>query len=449
MKVFLFAVLTLMFSIQVFAKKDYANQIRFPVKTFKLKNGMEVLVHENYTTPLVSFHQWYHVGSRDEKPGMTGIAHFFEHMMFKGTKKYTSDDFENLIQSNGGTNNAFTTYDYTGYYVDLPASKIELIFKMESDRMVNLIFDPVAIQSEREVVKEERRFRLENSVRGYMNEATFGSVFKVHPYRWPVIGYMKDLNSISLEQFKNFYRTYYAPNNSVLVVSGAVSFEKVKELTEKYYAEIPAQEIPKQEYPKEPEQNGQRTVTLRKDVQSPYFSLAYKSVEAGHKDQFAFDLLSNILSEGPSSRLYKRLVYKEQLVSSIYAYAYTPASPGIFNVFASVKPGVDMGKALKSVYSELYKLRNQKVTEAELQKAKNQVVKSYVDSLKTISGKARAMAVNQILFGNYAVMFDDIDKYLAVTTDDIQRVAKTYLQPQKRSLIRVLPKNKKMYGYNN
>ena len=422
--------------------KDYAQQIRFPVTKWTLDNGLEILVHEDYSTPLVSFHQWYRVGSRNEQPGMTGIAHFFEHLMFKGTKKFTSEDFEHLIQSNGGTNNAFTSYDYTGYYVDLPASKIDVIFKMESDRMTNLIFDPTSIQSEREVVKEERRYRLDNNVSGYMNEATFASVFKVHPYRWPIIGSMKDLNAITLEQFKDFYRTYYSPNNSILVIAGAVSAKKVKALAEKYYASIPAQKIPNAKIPVEPEQKGQRSVTLRKDVQNPYFTMAYKAVEAGHKDQYAFDLLSNILSEGPSSRLYKRLVYKEQLVSSIYSYAYTPKNPGLFRVVGSVKPDASLRKAIKSINSELYKIRTKKVSAKELQKAKNQVVKSYVDALKTVSGKARAIATNQILFGNYEVMFEDIDKYLAVTEDDILRVAKKYLQPRKRSLIRVLPKVK-------
>ncbi|MCB9026708.1 MAG: insulinase family protein [Bdellovibrionaceae bacterium] len=418
---------------------DYAKQVQFPVTKFKLDNGLEILVHEDFTTPLVSFNQWYRVGSRNEKPGMTGIAHFFEHLMFKGTPQFSSDDFENLIQSNGGTNNAFTTYDYTGYYVDLPASKIDLIFKIESDRMVNLIFNPVSIQSEREVVKEERRFRTENSVFGYMNEATFASVFKVHPYRWPVIGSMKDLNAVTLDQFKDFYRTYYAPNNSIVVIVGAVSAKKVKELADKYYAPIPSQKLPELNIPPEPEQKGQRVVTLRKDVQNPYFAISYKTVGAGHKDQYALDLLSNILSEGTSSRLYKRLVYNEQLVSSINSYDYTPKDAGIFTVNATVKSDVDLNKAIKSVYSELYNLRNKTVTADELQKAKNQVIKSYVDSLKTISGKARALATNQILFGNYEVMFEDINKYLAVTEEDIQRVANTYLQPQRRSLIKVLP----------
>ncbi len=437
--VFLF-VSSVSFATQI--QKDYSKQIEFPVKEFKLDNGLTILVHEDFSTPLVSFHQWYRVGSRNEKPGMTGIAHFFEHLMFKGTKKFSSDDFENLIQSNGGTNNAFTSYDYTGYYVDLPASKIEIIFQMESDRMTNLLFDPVSIQSEREVVKEERRFRLENRVEGYLSEATFASVFKVHPYRWPVIGYMEDLNSITLEQFQDFYRTYYSPNNSILVVAGAVNFDKIKKLATKYYGKIPSQIIPESIFPEEPEQKEKRTVVLEKEIQNPYFSLAYKAVEAGHKDQYAFDLLSNILSEGSSSRLYKRMVYQEQIVSSIYSYAYTPANKGLFNITASVKPKANINAAIRSAYSEVEKLKRHKVTPRELEKAKNQVVKSYVDALKTVSGKARAIASNQILFGDYKVMFEDINKYLQVTEDDIYRVANTYLNERRSTVVKVIPQTK-------
>jgi zinc protease len=421
------------------AQVDYKKKIHLDVKTFNLANGLEVLVHEDHTTPLVSFQQWYRVGSRNEKPGMTGIAHFFEHLMFKGTKKFSSDDFENLIQANGGANNAFTTFDYTGYYVDLPASKIEIIFQIESDRMINLLFDPVSIQSEREVVKEERRFRLENRVEGYLSEAVFASVFKVHPYKWPVIGSMADLNSISLEQFQDFYKTYYSPNNSIIVIAGAVQFSKVKDLIQKYFGSIPGQTVPPLNVTQEPEQKSQRLVTLKKDIQNPYFTIAYKAVPAGHKDQYVMDLLSNILSEGPSSRLYKKMVYKEQLATSIYSYAYTPIDSGIFNITSSLKPGKSLDKSIELVLSEIEKLKTQAVSSEELTKAKNQVIKSYVDSLKTVSGKARAIATNQIMFGDYKVMLDDLDKYMAVTADDIQRVSRNYFTRDKSSIVKVVP----------
>ena len=189
----------------VFASQN----LELKVEKYKLKNGLTVLLHQDKSTPVVSFHQWYRVGSRNESIGRTGLAHFFEHLMFKGTKKYSGKEFEKLIKLNGGSNNAFTSFDYTGYYVNLPAGKIDKILDIESDRMQNLLFDPKTIQSEREVVKEERRYRVENRVQGYLREALFSTVFKVHPYNWPVIGSMKDLNAASIDDLKKFYKVHY------------------------------------------------------------------------------------------------------------------------------------------------------------------------------------------------------------------------------------------------
>ena len=220
------------------ASASLVKKINFPVEKIKLKNGMTVLLHQDRSIPMISFHQWYRVGSRHEKPGRTGLAHFFEHLMFKGTKKISRDQLEVLIQANGGSNNAFTSRDYTGYYVDFPSGQLELAMQIESDRMRNLIFDMAAIQSEREVVKEERRMRVEDSVDGSIMEATYSTVFKAHPYRWPVIGYMADLNAATIEDLKEFYRAYYAPNNTVLVVAGDFELSKAKSLVNKYYGSI-------------------------------------------------------------------------------------------------------------------------------------------------------------------------------------------------------------------
>ncbi len=419
-----------------------AFNLEFEVEKYKLKNGLTVLLYEDHSLPIVSFHQWFRVGSKDEKPGLTGLAHFFEHLMFKGSKKYPDRGFDKALKANGGTNNAFTSLDYTGYYENIPSDKIELILDAESDRMVNLIFKQNDINSEREVVKEERRLRTENSVRGYMWEAMFKTVFKVHPYRWPVIGSMKDLNRASMDDMKSFYKTFYAPNNAVLVVAGDINKSKVKKLIEKKYAHIPSQKLPERKYTKEPDQKGQRNTTLRKSVQSPYLSVVFKAPKAGDQEAFAFDMLSSILGEGSSSRLYKRMVYRDQVASSVSAYAYTPEEPGIFNVFVSGKPGADIEALKKSVFGELYRLRTFKVTDKELEKAKNQLMFSYVDDLKTVHGKARALASSEILFQDFKHMFKDINKYMSVTKEQIQEVAKKYLTPAQRSLVVVLPKEK-------
>ncbi|MCB0408166.1 MAG: insulinase family protein, partial [Bdellovibrionales bacterium] len=263
-----------------------------------------------------------------------------------------------------------------------------------------------------------------------------------HPYKWPVIGYMSDLNAATMKDIKDFYRIHYAPNNAVVVVAGAVNTGKVKSLIEKYYGGIEAQELPKKVYRQEPKQMGQRTLNLTKQVQAPIFAVMYRAAQAGQVDAYTMDLLSNILSNGNSSRLYSRLVYRSQLTSSISTYNFTPQEPGIFQVTGVMKPGVDMEKALTAVYGELYRIRKELVSEKELEKAKNQVMFDYVSSLKTVAGKAQAMAVNEIIHRDYSELFKDLEKYQAVTREDIKKAAETYLMPEQRSVIRVRPVQK-------
>ncbi len=416
-----------------------STQIRFPVEKYVLDNGLTVLIHEDHSLPILSFHQWFRVGSKDEQPGRTGLAHFFEHLMFKGTTKYDGDEFDRMIQANGGSNNAFTSKDYTGYYVNLPSDKLELAIDIESDRMRNLVFDQKEIDSEREVVKEERRFRVDNSIMGFLNEQIFATVFKVHPYKWPVIGYMKDLNAASMDDMKEFYRVHYAPNNAVVVIAGAVSASKAKKLVDKYYGNIPSQRLPERKFAQEPKQSGGRIVNLTRSVQAPMFAVLYPAPKAGEADAFTLDLLSNIMSNGNSSRLYNRLVYRSELLDSISTSNYTPQEPGLFQIIGTMKPGADMEKALNAVYGELYRMRTALVSDLELEKAKNQVMFDYVSGLKTIAGKAQALAANEIIFGDYSQMFKDLARYQSVTKEDIKSAASRYLMPEQRSLVRVRP----------
>lgn len=424
--------------------QDLSQLIKLPVEKYQLENGMTVLLHEDHTVPTVSVHQWYRVGSRNERPGRTGLAHFFEHLMFKGTQKYPSGVFDDIIQANGGTNNAFTSMDFTGYYVNIPPQALELILDIESDRMVNLVLQKDGVQAEREVVKEERRFRVENSVYGSMNEAMYRTVYKVHPYRWPVIGYMADLNAASMDDLKEFYRIYYSPNNSVLVISGDFDSSKAKELIQKYYAKISSQPLPELNLASEPEQKGQRNTTVTKDVQNPYFTVAFRTVEAGSHEAYALDLLANILGAGDSSRMYKRLVYKEQIATSVSVSSYMPKDPGTFSISVAVKPGGDIEQAIRSVYGELYRARTNEIMDEELAKAKNQVMKSYVDNMKTVYGRAELLAVNEILFNDYTRAFEDLNKYNGVSKEQVMEVAKKYLLPLRRSVIRVQPKSSQL-----
>lgn len=427
---------------------DIGSQIRFPVEKYTLPNGLVVLLAEDHSAPIVSYHTWFRVGSKDEEPGYTGIAHLFEHMMFKGAKRYTGAQFDTILQANGATNNAFTSYDYTGYYENLPSSKLELVIDIESDRMANLQVTEANLKSEREVVKEERRYRVDNNPSGILNEVLYGTAFRVHPYRWPVIGYMTDLNNINLAKSIEFYRQFYAPNNAIIVVSGDFNSSEAKKLIERYYGKIPAQEIKRRARPPEPPVTSPRTQFVSKDVQSVTFAISYHTPKAGEEDAYALDLLSNIMGRGASSRLYKRLVYKDQVASGVSAYNYTKQDSGLFTFRVSLKPGANFGQAQRAVYGEVWRPRNILVSEAELEMAKNQTMKDYVDGLKTVYGRAQALAVNEVLFGDYGRLFTDLDRYNRVTREQIRAVAAKYLVPEKSVLAVLRPNRSKTQSDN-
>ncbi len=420
--------------------KDSGLKISLPVTKFKLKNGLTVLLLEDRSVPMVSYHTWYKVGSRNESPGVTGAAHMLEHMMFKGAKKYDGKAFDRIFHENGIVNNAFTTNDYTGFYENLPSNKLELVMDMEVDRMSSLSIYPDDLKSEKEVVKEERRWRVDNNPMGLLRELTNDTIFKTHPYRWPVIGVMKDIENYDAEKLRFFYNSYYGPNNAVLVLVGDFDTRRAKAMIEKHYNQLPARPIPDLKISMEPEQTVQRNAVLRKDVQNSSFLVAFRSPAQGSPDRYALDLASSILGAGTSSRLHKRLVYQKQIATSVYAYNYSMIDAGIFGVGASMKPGENNQEALDVIYNEIWRLQNRKVTDQELEKAKTSVMKEVVDSLLTIDGKARALAVNEIVTGSYETLFADLERYNAVTSDDIQRVMKEYTKQGRRNIITLLPK---------
>ncbi|MEZ0391842.1 MAG: M16 family metallopeptidase [Pseudobdellovibrionaceae bacterium] len=430
------AVLFFSFSLQAQLK------IQFPVEKYTLANGLTVLLAEDHSVPMISYHTWYRVGSRDEGPGVTGAAHMLEHMMFKGAKKYSGKEFDQVLHENGIVNNAFTSYDYTGFYENLPSSKLELIMDMEVDRMRSLALSGEDLKSELQVVGEERRWRVDNNPGGLLREMVMGQLFKVHPYTWPVIGYMKDIQAYTPEKLRKFYDTFYVPNNAVLVLSGDFDSKKTKALIEKYYSQLSARPLPERKYPAEPMLTSVQRKNLPWDVQTKSFVVAFQGIAAGTKDSFALDLAGNILGGGRSSRLHKKLVYESQMASSAGAYNMTNADPGAFMVMVTMKPGKSTDPAEKIIISEIEKLKSGLVSQDELQKAKNQTMMDYVDGLTTIDGKAQALAINEIIFGDYGRLFSDLEKYQQVTAADIQRVIKTYLPSGKRVIGILEPKAK-------
>lgn len=417
-------------------------RISFPVVKYKLDNGLTVILHQDSTVPMVSYHTWYRVGSRDEQPGTTGAAHMLEHMMFKGAKKYSGKDFDRVLHENGITNNAFTSWDYTGFYQNLPSSKLELMMDMEVDRMRFLAIRGEDLKSELEVVAEERRWRVDNNPMGLLREALFGEAYRKHPYRWPVIGTMEDIMAYTPEKLRFFYDRFYVPNNAVLVLAGDFDIEKTKKMIQKHYGSLKAAPPIARHYPDEGTQTEPRRKVVQSDVQSPTVMISYPGVASGHPDSFALDLLASVLGNGTSSRLHKRLVYQGQIATSAGSGNLTNADPGVFIASASLVPGASASKAENWLREEITRLKTGKIEARELEKAKNQLMKDFIDGLTTIDGKAQALAVNEILFGSYEKLFSDLDRYQAVEIKDLERVARQYLVPSRETVAILEPRAK-------
>lgn len=421
----------LLFSIALQAQNLSLN-VDFPVEKYVLKNGLTVLLNRDTTIPLVSYHTWYRVGSRNERIGITGAAHMLEHMMFKGAKKYSNKDFDKILHANGITNNAFTTYDITGFYESLPKDKLELIMDMERDRLSSLLLKPEDLLSEKAVVGEERRWRVDNNPQSMLREQTMEIMFAGHPYRWPVIGYMKEIEAYTVAPLREFYEKYYGPNNAVLVIAGDIDIEKTKKLVEKYYGDLPVRPLPKEPQFTVKPMKEKRTIKLYKDVQVPSVMISYQSVPDQHPDAYALEVLAQVLANGVSSRISKELVYSKQWATSTGAYQWSLKEAGIWGVYASLKPDSKDDKVMGSIDREIFRVRHQLISDRELKRAQNQFMSSFVDGLSTIDSKARALASAEIVSGDYKTLYSDLEKYQKVTAEDVRRVAGKYLNPQAR-----------------
>lgn len=421
------ALLLLAWSTQAQMKAD-------DVKTFTLKNGMKFLVVEDYSIPNANMYLFYKVGSRNEYQGITGLSHFFEHMMFNGAKKYGPKMFDQTMEFNGGANNAYTTENVTVYTNWFPASATETIFELEGDRINDLSIDPKMVESERGVVLSERSTGLENSPWRVLFEAVQAQAFLEHPYHWPVIGYEDDMKNWKQADLERYFKTYYAPNNCVVVVSGSVKYDEVKKLAEKYIEPIPAQPAPPPVHTKEPPQTGERRILVQKDVAVPYIAIAYHTPEATHDDFYALTLLSDLLSSGNSSRLYASLVDQKQVANQVATDFGASFDPNLFTVYAIAGQGVSDADLEKAISEELDKIRKDGVTEKELQKVKNQKVMEFYSQVETINGKSNNIGTYEVFFGDYRKMFDAPALYNKVTVEDIKRVANTYLKKTNRTV---------------
>jgi len=396
------------------------------VQTFTLKNGMKFLVVEDNSIPNANMYLFYKVGSRNEYQGITGLSHFFEHMMFNGAKKYGPKQFDRTMEFNGGANNAYTREDITAYTDWFPASATEVIFDLEGDRIASLSIDPKMVESERGVVLSERSTGLENSPWRLLMESMQGVAFQEHPYHWPVIGYEDDMKNWKQADLERYFKTYYAPNNCVVVVSGAVKTADIKKLAEKYLEPIPAQPEPPKVHQVEPPQTGERRIVVQEDVSTPYIGIAWKAPEAKNEDYYALMLLSDLLSSGKSSRLYASLVDNKQLATTVFANYGESFDPTLFGIYAITNKGVPEADLEKAIYDELEKIKKDGVTDRELQKVKNKKLIEFYGQVETINGKSNNIGTYEVFFGDYKKMFDAPDLYNKVTADDIKRVANKY-----------------------
>lgn len=411
----------------------------FDVKTHTLKNGMKILVQEDRSIPNVALYIFYRVGSRNERPGTTGLSHFFEHMMFNGAKKYGAGEFDRVMEAAGGRNNAYTSNDVTVYQDWFPRSTLETIFDLEADRIEHLNLDPKIIESERGVVMSERRTSVDNNNTGILYEQLQATAFVAHPYQIPVIGWMSDIESWTMEDLKRHYAMGYSPSNATMVVVGAVSADEIIKFAEKYIEPIPAREPPPKVTTREPEQTGERRVVVNKFAQLPQLLVGYHVPETAHPNYYPLRVLETILFSGQSSRLYQRLVDKDQLalaVTSDFGFAFDPT---LFVIFAQPKAGVAPAQIEKAMYEELDKVKKTGVRPEEIEKAKNILLANFYRQMKTISGKANTLGSYELFFGDYRKLFTAAEDYQKVTAADVQRVAAKYFTDRNRTVATLAP----------
>lgn len=401
----------------------------------KLKNGLTILLLEDHTVPTIAYYTFFKVGSRNERPGITGISHLFEHMMFNGSARYKPKELDKYIEAAGGSANAFTTQDSTEYSEEVSSSALDRVIDIESDRMRALTLDTRNLEQERGIVKEERRSSLEDQIAPSMRELLWNYAFVSHPYRWEVLGFMKDIDAISLQDAKSYFRTYYSPNNAVLVLVGdlkpAYAIRKIQES----YGSIPAGPPPKKVVNAEPPQRGEVRLSYDRQAEEPSIMMGYKGVSIHDKDDPVLDVLTEILSGGQSSRLYRSLIYDKRIASETWAENESKYDPGLFTVYAQAQEGYTAKECEDAIQGVIEDIQNNGVTDRELQKAKNSLKVDFVSRFKTNEQLAGLLAQYEALFGDWRKLYALQNRRDAVTRLDIQWAARKYLKKSLRTVV--------------
>jgi zinc protease len=429
------------FLLLVLAATLALGQVNIRFEQFDLPNGLHVILHQDRSAPIVSQVVAYHVGSKNEQPDRTGFAHFFEHLMFEGSTHIPRGEFQKMVQNAGGNLNAFTSFDQTVYFITVPSNQIELAMWMESERMLQLKVDSIGVETQRGVVKEERKQSLDNRPYGSLLEKTMENSFKVHPYRWTPIGSAQYIDRAAIDEFYQFYKSFYVPNNACLAIAGDIDIPRTKELVTKYYGDIPRSsgEIfrPKEI---EPPQKTEVRDTVFDNIQLPAVILAYHMPAQGTKDYYALSMLTTLLSGGESSRLTKRLVDKDKLALAVQAIPLSLEDPGLFIAFAVANFGRTLPEVEKVIQEEIDRVQKDLISEKDFQKIRNQRESEFIQKNSTVQGKAMQLANYHLFFGDANLINGEIDRFMQVTREDVRRVAQQYLRTESRTVLYYLPK---------
>jgi zinc protease len=405
-----------------------------------LANGLKVLLVEVPKAPVVTVQIWYKVGSRNEVMGRAGLSHMLEHMMFKGTNRFPKGTFSRTIRKNGGNDNAFTSQDYTTYFENLAADRVELALELEADRMQGLLLDDKEFQLEREVVKEERRLRTEDDPQAFLVETLFAQAFLMHPYHWPIIGWFPDLNAMTREDLKRHYDTYYRPNNATLVVVGDIKSQTLLPTIKRLFEPIAKGPIPPAPAVTEPEQRGERRIVVKREAQMPFIMAGYRVPNYTHPDSYALTLFESILAHGKSSRLYRSLVYEQKLALATGAeYSLLQADPELFYCFAVVKPGQKPEEVEQALYREIARLQAEPPSNEELQRAKNQVEAGYIFGQDSNFRQAMLLGQAETVGAGWRHVYQFLERLRSVTAEDVRRVARQYFVPDARTVGTLIP----------
>lgn len=419
----------------------HAQYDKIEFQQYELDNGLDVILHEDHSTPIVAVTVTYHVGSKNEQKNRKGFAHFFEHLMFEETKHIEKGKFGQIVQNAGGRRNASTSFDRTQYFEVLPSNQLKLGLWLESERMLHAKIDSQGVATQREVIKQEKNQRLDNQPYGTVFQEIFRHSYTEHPYQWTPIGTDQDINNAKVKEFREFYNTYYVPNNAVLSIAGDINPKRAKRLIKQYFGPIPrgTKEIPRVTE-KEPLQKAETRDTVYDNIQLPAVIQSYHTPAMGSKDFYALDMLTTLLSDGKSSRMYENIVSEQELALTVNSSMIPLEDPGLFFVFGITNRGVPADSLEMAINQQIQRVRNKLISDREFQKVQNQIEDEFYSGKNSVRGIATQLARYHMLYGNANLINTEIKRYRKVTKKDLKRVANEYLVPSNRTVLYYLPK---------